>query len=110
MITTVGNDDPRFSGLFEVVLLTPSMISEPGPATRLGELRGSIHKPPIGSRRREPMDGEDDLCRLYLAGAQQTIVRRAQHVVDYEAALGEWEKDGTIGDANAAKRRRALDH
>jgi len=56
------------------------------------------------------MDGEDDLCRLYLAGAQQTIVRRAQHVVDYEAALGEWEKDGTIGDANAAKRRRALDH
>jgi len=36
LITTVGNDDPRFSGLFEVVLLTPSMISEPGPATRLG--------------------------------------------------------------------------
>jgi len=56
------------------------------------------------------MDRRDDLCCLYLVGPQQTIVRRAQHVVDYEAALGEGEKDGTIGDTNAAKRRRALDH
>lgn len=56
------------------------------------------------------MDREDDLCRLYLVGAEQALVRRAQNVVDYEAALGEREKDGPIGDANAAKRRRTLDH
>jgi hypothetical protein len=56
------------------------------------------------------MDREDDLRRLHFVGAQQTIIRCAQHVVDYEAALGEREQHATIGDANAVKRSSALDH